>query len=183
MRVGEHKEALVARVRVLSGVVGVFLAMIAGAFWFVQVVRGSYYRDLAENNRLRKVAIKAPRGTIYDRNGRVMVENLPSYNLLLDRSRSREYVSSLEFAAPILERPVAELQALVERYRGVPSLPAGAWARADARPGGALPGRAARPPRDSSSTSRTAASTGSASRRRTFSATSARPGRRSSPIR
>ena len=83
MRVGEHKEALVARVRVLSGVVGVFLAMIAGAFWFVQVVRGSYYRDLAENNRLRKVAIKAPRGTIYDRNGRVMVENLPSYNLLL----------------------------------------------------------------------------------------------------
>jgi cell division protein FtsI/penicillin-binding protein 2 len=78
MRVGEHKEALVGRVRVLSGVVGVCLAMIAGAFWFVQVVRGSYYRDLAENNRLRKVAIKAPRGSIYDRNGRVMVENRDS---------------------------------------------------------------------------------------------------------
>lgn len=121
MRVGEHKEALVARVRVLSGVVGVFLAMIAGAFWFVQVVRGSYYRDLAENNRLRKVAIKAPRGTIYDRNGRVMVENLPSYNLLLDRSRAADFAASLEFAAPILERPLPELQALVERYRGLPS--------------------------------------------------------------
>ena len=88
MRVGEHKEALVGRVRVLSGVVGVCLGVIAGAFWFVQVVRGSYYRDLAENNRLRKVAIKAPRGSIHDRNGRVMVENLPSYNLLLDRSRA-----------------------------------------------------------------------------------------------
>lgn len=121
MRVGEHKEALVARVRVLAGVVGVFLAMIAGAFWYVQVVRGSYYRDLAENNRLRKVAIKAPRGSIYDRNGRVMVENLPSYNLLLDRSRAADFTSSLEFAAPILERPAAELKALVDRYRGLPS--------------------------------------------------------------
>ena len=121
MRVGEHKEALVARVRVLSGVVGVCLAMIAGAFWFVQVVRGSYYRDLAENNRLRKVAIKAPRGSIYDRNGRVLVENLPSYNLLLDRSRARDFAASLEFAAPILERPLPELKALLERYRAVPS--------------------------------------------------------------
>ena len=93
MRVGEHKEALVGRVRVLSGVVGVCLGVIAGAFWFVQVVRGSYYRDLAENNRLRKVAIKAPRGSIYDRNGRVMVENLPSYNLLLDRSRTSDFAA------------------------------------------------------------------------------------------
>jgi len=121
MRVGEHKEALVGRVRVLSGVVGVSLAMIAGAFWFVQVVRGSYYRDLAENNRLRKVAIKAPRGSIYDRNGRVLVENLPSYNLLLDRSRTAKFEASLEFAAPILERPLPDLTALLERYRGVPS--------------------------------------------------------------
>ena len=103
MRVAEHKEALVARVRVLSGVVGVCLAMIAGAFWFVQVVRGSYYRDLAENNRLRKVAIKAPRGSIYDRNGRVMVENLPSYNLLLDRSRARDFAREMENAGGRLE--------------------------------------------------------------------------------
>lgn len=130
MRVAEHKEALVGRVRVLSGVVGVCLAVIAGAFWFVQVVRGSYYRDLAENNRLRKVAIKAPRGSIYDRNGRVMVENLPSYNLLLDRSRARDFTASLEFAAPILERPLPELTALLERYRAVPSFSRCCWARA-----------------------------------------------------
>jgi len=121
MRVEEHKEALIGRVRVLSGVVGVCLGVIAGAFWFVQVVRGSYYRDLAENNRLRKVAIKAPRGSIYDRNGRVMVENLPSYNLLLDRSHTAASQASLEFAAPILARPLPDLSALLERYRAVPS--------------------------------------------------------------
>ncbi len=121
MRVGEHRDALVGRVRILSGVVGIVLAGIASAFWFVQVVKGSYYRDLAENNRRRTLAIKAPRGTIFDREGRVLVENLPSYNLLLDRSRTRELPASLAFAAPILGRPEEELDALLARYRGVPA--------------------------------------------------------------
>jgi penicillin-binding protein 2 len=121
MRIGEHKEALVLRVRVLSGVVGVLLAAVAGAFWFVQVVQGGYYRDLAENNRLRRLAVKAPRGLILDRNGRVLVENLPSYNLLLDRSRAAAIEASLAYAAPILGRPLEELRTLVEGYRGVPA--------------------------------------------------------------
>jgi penicillin-binding protein 2 len=121
MRIGEHKEELRTRVRVLSGVVGVLLAAVAGAFWFVQVVKGSYYRDLGENNRLRRLAVKAPRGLILDRNGRVLVENLPSYNLMLDRSRSADLAASLQFAAPILARPLPELEALLERYRGLPA--------------------------------------------------------------
>jgi penicillin-binding protein 2 len=119
LRVGEHKETLAARVRVLSRAVGVALAAIAGAFWFVQVLEGSYYRQLAENNRLRKISIEAPRGTIYDRHDRVLVENLPSYNLSLDRSRTRAVGASLAFAAGVLERPVGELEHILARYAGV----------------------------------------------------------------
>jgi len=118
-RVGEHRDALVARVRVLSRAIGVALAAIACAFWFVQVLEGSHYRELAENNRLRKIAIEAPRGTIYDRHGRALVENLPSYNLTLDRSRTRTVRSSLVFAAGVLERPVEELERILARYAGV----------------------------------------------------------------
>ncbi|MEZ5312898.1 MAG: penicillin-binding protein 2 [Thermoanaerobaculia bacterium] len=119
-RIGEHKEALVGRVRVVSGVVGVLIAALAGAFWFVQIVKGSHYRDLAENNRLRRMAVKAPRGTIVDRNGRVLVENLPSYNLLLDRSRAANVAESLRFASPILGRPLPALEELLQRYRSLP---------------------------------------------------------------
>jgi len=118
MKIGEHKETLQHRVRVLSRVVAVALAGLAGAFWFVQVVEGSRYRELAENNRLRRLSVEAPRGAIVDRNGRVLVENLPSYNLLLDRSRAQSLPASLAFAAAILERPRAELDAVLERYRG-----------------------------------------------------------------
>jgi penicillin-binding protein 2 len=121
MKVGEHREDLVQRVRVLRGALAVLLIAIAASFWFVQLVRGDYYRELAENNRLRKLPVRAPRGLIYDREGRPLVENVPSYNLLLDRSRSRDVKASLVYAAGVLERAPQALDDLLERYRDTPS--------------------------------------------------------------
>jgi penicillin-binding protein 2 len=97
------------------------LVAIATGFWFVQLVQGDYYRELAENNRLRKLPVKAPRGLIYDRKGRLLVENVPSYNLMLDRSRSADLERSLEFAAMVLARPLAELQRLMAGYAAIPN--------------------------------------------------------------
>jgi penicillin-binding protein 2 len=118
--VREHREDLVVRVRFLSLVVTGLIVMIAVGFWFVQLVHGDYYRELAENNRLRKLPIKAPRGLIYDRHGRLLVENIPSYNLMLDRSHSQDLPKALAFAAPVLGRPLPELTALVESYNSIP---------------------------------------------------------------
>jgi penicillin-binding protein 2 len=120
MQVGEYREDLVARVRVLSGALTTLLVVIGACFWVVQIVQGAYYRDLAENNRLRKLPIQAPRGLVYDRDGEILVENVASYNLMLDRSRSPDLAASLAFAAAILERPAADLAALLERYRATP---------------------------------------------------------------
>ena len=86
-RVGEHREVLVRRLRLLVGGFWAALLLLGSAYFFFQVVEGASYRELAENNRLRRVPIEAPRGAIYDRTGRVLVEDLPSYNLYLDRSR------------------------------------------------------------------------------------------------
>lgn len=119
MKIGEHRETLQARVRVLSRVTSGALVALALAFWFVQVLEGSHYRDLAENNRLRRLSVEAPRGTIVDRHGRVLVENLPAFNLLLDRSRVRDVGAALDFAARVLARPRAELDLVMGRYRGV----------------------------------------------------------------
>ncbi len=121
MRVGEHREVLVERLHLLSRATAALLAVIGGAFWFVQVVEGSHYRDLAENNRLRKIALGAPRGAIVDRTGRVLAEDLPSYNLSLDRSRSTELGSSLDLAAAILKRPRIQLERVLDRYERIPA--------------------------------------------------------------
>ena len=117
MRVGEHREDLIWRVRLMARGAVVALATVATAFWFVQIVRGSYYSEQAENNRLRKLPIKAPRGLIYDREGRLLVENIPSYNLLLDRSRTASVDASLGFAAGALGTPLGDLRTTLSRYK------------------------------------------------------------------
>src|SRR5215470_12836677 len=118
--VREHRDDLVVRVRALAGTVVGLLVAIASGFWFVQIAQGDYYRELAENNRLRKLPIIAPRGLIFDRRGRLLVENLPSYNLILDRSRAARLDGSLAFAAGVHGKEQGDLDELVERYRGVP---------------------------------------------------------------
>ena len=116
----QYRDELNLRIQVLTIAVSVLLAVVAGGFWYVQILRGSHYRELAENNRLRRLAIRAPRGVIYDRDGEALVENTPSYNLLLDRSRTSDVSSSLTWAASILDRPVEELGANLERARREP---------------------------------------------------------------
>lgn len=49
----------------------------------LQLVHGGEWRDLAENNRLRRLPLPGPRGWIYDRRGEVLAENIPSWELLL----------------------------------------------------------------------------------------------------
>jgi len=113
VKIGEHREELARRVRVVARVGAGLLGAIAAAFFIQQVVRGAEYLELAENNRLRRLSIEAPRGTIYDRHGRVLVENLPSYSLSIDRTRTRDLEASLAFAARALERPAEELRAVL----------------------------------------------------------------------
>lgn len=108
--------------RLLAGGALALLVAIAVTFWSVQIVHGDYYRNLAENNRLRKLPIRAPRGLIYDRAGRLLVENVPSYDLLIDRSRSVDLDESVRFASENLGRPEEELRATLEAARAAPPL-------------------------------------------------------------
>ena len=117
MKIGHHRAELARRVARLNAATQVVLVLIAIGYWFVQIAEGSYYRELADHNRLRKLTIKAPRGLIVDRHGRPLVENAPSYSLLLDRSLSTSVAQSVEFAAQILERPIAELEQILENHR------------------------------------------------------------------
>ncbi|HUF78234.1 MAG TPA: penicillin-binding transpeptidase domain-containing protein, partial [Thermoanaerobaculia bacterium] len=121
MQVREHRDDLIRRVRLLTGLAIGLLAVIAATFWSVQIVHGDYYLELAENNRLRKLPIRAPRGLIYDREGRLLVENVPSYDLLIDRSRSLDLEESVRFAAGILGRPEDDLRRAVAAARAAPA--------------------------------------------------------------
>jgi penicillin-binding protein 2 len=56
----------------------------------LQLLNGAEWRNLAENNRLRRLPLPGPRGWIYDRRGRVLAENVPTWELLLFPDDSKE---------------------------------------------------------------------------------------------
>lgn len=62
-------------------VVGVGCAVLVGRIGYLQIARGSYYRGLAEGNRIRVQAIPAERGIIYDRWKHQLVQNVPNFAL------------------------------------------------------------------------------------------------------
>ncbi len=118
MEVREHREDLVRRLPALRLSFLIVVVLVASCYWFVQVVHGTYYRERAENNRLRKAPIKAPRGLIYDREDRPLVENVPSYRLLINRSLSADVAGSVEFAAAILGRRSEDLERALAGPKG-----------------------------------------------------------------
>lgn len=65
----EQRQRLQSRIRILRTVVILLFALLTGAFWVFQVLQHSTYETLAENNHQRTLALRAPRGAIYDRNG------------------------------------------------------------------------------------------------------------------
>jgi penicillin-binding protein 2 len=118
-KVREERAELIRRVRVLMGLMVTLMLLVMVGFWSVQMAHGERYRELAENNRLRKRPLEPLRGIIYDRGGRVLVENVPSYNLMLDRSRQPDLEASVQFAAETLGRAPEALQQVLQRYRRV----------------------------------------------------------------
>ncbi|HXT51383.1 MAG TPA: penicillin-binding protein 2 [Thermoanaerobaculia bacterium] len=117
VRTRERRETMATRIRVLSIIVGVALGGIALSYWLIQGLHGPEYRELADNNRLRRFPIRAPRGIVYDRAGRPLAENVPSYNLLLEPEASNDVKKSLAFAAAILETDPAQLHRLLVAHR------------------------------------------------------------------
>ncbi len=119
MRIQQHRNALVARIGRINGVTQVILLCIGIAYWYVQIAEGANYRTMADNNRLRKLSTQASRGLILDRFQRPLVENVPSYSLFIDRSRSAGD-EGLRFAARVLSTPIEELEELLASHRRTP---------------------------------------------------------------
>ena len=61
------------------------MALLLLGFWKLQIVNSDHYAQLAERNRIRTIPIIAPRGSMLDREGRVIVDNYPSFSVLLLR--------------------------------------------------------------------------------------------------
>lgn len=115
--VSEDRESFQRQVEVLFVAAAFLFGVMAISYWYVQIVQGDYYFKLSENNRLRSVAVTAPRGVIYERQGQVLAENEPSYSLFLYRHETKNLPQSLETAITLLNLPREDVERRVARYR------------------------------------------------------------------
>ena len=96
MRIYEDLRTVQRRVGVVQALVALAVALLLVYFWHLQVIRGKYFRDLAENNRIRALPIPAPRGPLFDRKGRILAENRSSFNVVVTSERKDSLGGALE---------------------------------------------------------------------------------------
>lgn len=100
----------------------VSLSFLLSRAGYLQVVKGSYYHDLSQGNRLRIYPISAPRGIIYDKELKPLVYNIPSFDLVVSLSdfydNSQELQNEiLETIAEIISGEREELAGVLEKAR------------------------------------------------------------------
>ncbi|HWR16437.1 MAG TPA: penicillin-binding protein 2 [Terriglobales bacterium] len=100
-------------------ILAVFLVLGFG-LWRLQVAGTDYYVSLAERNRVRTVPILAPRGKILDREGRVIVDNYPSFSALLLRDQTRDLTADVDKIAAGLHMDPDEVRDRIQKFRNTP---------------------------------------------------------------
>jgi penicillin-binding protein 2 len=123
MKFHDESQNLRARLRIIQVLVFVLLAVLGVRLYFLQVVNGEYYAERAENQRVRLLPIPAQRGTIFDRNGRILVDSRPIYNVIL----SREEMHGKDFnslVAPLSAALALDPELLRDRFAELKSQPA-----------------------------------------------------------
>jgi penicillin-binding protein 2 len=83
MKFQDYSQNLPARIVTIQVVAFILLAVLGARLYYLQVVKGEYYSERAENQRIRFIPIPAPRGAILDRNGKLLVDSRPTYNITL----------------------------------------------------------------------------------------------------
>ncbi|HVZ84718.1 MAG TPA: penicillin-binding protein 2 [Terracidiphilus sp.] len=101
------------------GILLMLLALVAG-LWRLQVLGADNFRVLAEQNRIRKVPLLAPRGKLFDRENRLIVDNYPSVSCFLLREQGHNVDADLPLIAKGLHLDLGQLQAMVRHYRSAP---------------------------------------------------------------
>lgn len=105
------------RSTVLLVLVGVLLLVLLGRLIQIQVVEASKYRELAEENRVKREILPAARGMIFDRNGTLLVESRPSFAVSLVPSRIKDEGKTLERLASLLGLNEGDLKLELEEAK------------------------------------------------------------------
>jgi penicillin-binding protein 2 len=118
--IGKAEKLPVGKLHSAQYLVALILAVLLAGLWRLQVLNAESFRSLAEANRVRKVPILAPRGKLFDREGRLLVDNYPSVSCFLLREQVKDLDADLPLISKGLHIPIEQIQATIRRYQIAP---------------------------------------------------------------
>ena len=104
------------RLQTMLGLCLVLFVILVGRMVYLQLWRGEYYTKQSDGNRLRQSRIIAPRGLIFDKDGKELVNNLPGYAVVLQK-QSDYKAETLQHISELLNIPVADIQKKIKESR------------------------------------------------------------------
>ncbi len=111
------------KLRIFAVIILAGISIILGKSFYAQVLRGSYFRNLSESNRLRIRPIVAERGIIFDRFGKQLVQNVPDFSLSIipqdlptDPTKRQEVIKRLSELSLVPEDTINSILAKYKNY-------------------------------------------------------------------
>ena len=117
----EERRRVGLRLSVLQYLVVVLFSALAISFWYLQVVQHDRFQEMADNNHQRTLPLRAPRGVLFDRDGRVLVENRHSYSISIVREHTQDLNRTISLLSKVLGLQEASVREIVDRHRREPS--------------------------------------------------------------
>ena len=121
MPVIEERQTLATRITILRVTMIVAFVLLGICFWFFQIIQHAKFQEMAENNHQRELPLRAPRGVLYDRHGRVLVENRPSFNVSIVRLHTTDLNRTIRLLSAVAGIEDARIREIVDRHRREPS--------------------------------------------------------------
>jgi len=109
-----------ARLTIVSYVIVGLVALLLFGFWKLQIIDSDRYAQMAERNRVRSIPIIAPRGVMLDREGRILVDNYPSFSVLLLRDAPSQLEKYLPQIAEGLGMTLDDLRQQIDDAKDMP---------------------------------------------------------------
>jgi penicillin-binding protein 2 len=120
-QVVEDRRRLGSRLSALKYLMMAVFFVLSISFWVLQVVQHAKFEEMAENNHQRTLALRAPRGLVFDRHGKMLVENRYSYSISIVREHTKDLGRTVRMLAGVLRMDEDAVRLIVERHRREPS--------------------------------------------------------------
>ena len=117
----EDRRSVTARLVVLQVSLTLIFTILACSFWYFQVVQHEKYNELAENNHQRTISLRAPRGVMFDRNEKVLVENRSSFTISIVREHTKDLNRTIRVLSEVAGLDPKFVHEVVNRYRKEPT--------------------------------------------------------------